>query len=177
MIVAATRHGNSEEVSRNPMRWDLGNAQVDQHHQGVIDQLANEVANRPEGVTRDQVIARDEEVEAQIVGHDGGLIIQETGPGQVHKRRRVRQGVGEYPGNGEDDRRPPLHPQARRMVGIPTSRCWATRTGEGGKGGTADETPRRNTRRSSLGRSGRGSGRWLARTSSTQRPIKESRIS
>ena len=122
MIVAATRHGNSEEVSRNPMRWDLGNAQVDQHHQGVINQLVNEVANRPEGVTWDQVIARDKEVEAQIVGHDGGLIIQKTGPRQVHKRCRVRQGVGEYPGNGEDDCRLPLHPQACQMVGIPTSR-------------------------------------------------------
>ena len=89
MIVVATRHGNSKEVLRNPMRWDSGNTQIDQHLQGVIDQLAKEVANCPEGVTRDQVIARDEEVEAQIVGHDGGLTIQETSPRQVHKHRRI----------------------------------------------------------------------------------------
>ena len=111
--MVVTRHGNSKEVSCNPMRWDSGNVQIDQHHQGVIDQLANEVTNCPEGVTWDQVIVHDEEVEVQIVGHDRGLTIQETGPGQVHKRHRVRQGVGKYPGNGEDDRRLPLHSQAR----------------------------------------------------------------
>ena len=112
MIVAVTRHGNSKEVSCNPMRWDSGNAQIDQHHQGVIDQLVNEVANRPEGVIQDQVIAHNKEVEAQIISHDRGLIIQETGPGQVHKCCCARQGVGEYLGDRGDDRRLPHHPQA-----------------------------------------------------------------